>query len=466
MLLWLKYCFDFQNFKKYKETLKNNNFQSKNKEILTIDVLTHSIRDLQTTIDKNSNSSYEQIKNIIDGMKEVNNNKFSELKESTMREFKNLLTSNQTAVNGIKEINEAKFSDLKNSTIQKISELQNSNQTAVNGIKEINEAKFSDLKESTMREFKNLLNSNQTAVNGIKEINEAKFSDLKNSTIQKITELQNSNQNAIKEIKDANSEIKRLSSTLIENNKIRGTFGEVVLENLLINVFGTETSRIWQRQYTFKNNKNTTVDFVIKYPIMNKYIPIDSKFLGLNNETIETIVSNGEVKKEDIKKIIDTTKKQIKDINEKYVKNIIETTEFGIMFIPAEGIYNILLNQPSIFEYAYKNSIFICSPNNIMAILMTLIEITKNININHNLQEIISKISNIKTEYTRLNKRWDDFQKIVKNSLKNMDDISITFKKIEKQSEKIIDLNSFNNNNSDINLLNNVDSNKKTKELI
>ena len=123
---------------------------------------------------------------------------------------------------------------------------------------------------------------------------------------------------------------------ILSNQKQRGILGEIQLENLLSNVLPPE---LFQMEYYFNNRE--AVDAIVK--VGDFIIPIDAKFsLDNYNRMIESddkteIESLEKAFKDDIKKRIDETSKYIR-ISEK-------TTDYAYMFIPADGLYQDLLNS-------------------------------------------------------------------------------------------------------------------------
>ncbi|MEC7876799.1 MAG: DNA recombination protein RmuC [Bacteroidota bacterium] len=149
---------------------------------------------------------------------------------------------------------------------------------------------------------------------------------------------------------------------ILGNQKQRGIFGEIQLENLLSNVLPPE---IFQMQYSFKDGG--IVDAIVK--VNDNIIPIDAKFsLDNYNKMIESSDENEinllEKKfKEDIKSRIDETAK--------YIRPQEKTLDYAFMFIPADGLYQDLLNSrvgslkirsKELVSYAYQKKVMIVSP--------------------------------------------------------------------------------------------------------
>jgi len=123
---------------------------------------------------------------------------------------------------------------------------------------------------------------------------------------------------------------------ILGNQKQRGIFGEIQLENLLANVLPPE---IFRMQYSFNNGE--IVDAIVK--VNEHIIPIDAKFsLDNYNKMIESSdsseIENLEKKfRIDIKSRIDETSK--------YIRPSEKTLDYAFMFIPADGLYQEFIKQ-------------------------------------------------------------------------------------------------------------------------
>ena len=181
--------------------------------------------------------------------------------------------------------------------------------------------------------------------------------------------------NELAKIKGTNEQVLSFANQMkslekiLGNQKQRGIFGEIQLENLLSNVLPPE---IFQMQYSFNNGD--MVDAIIK--VNDNIIPIDAKFsLDNYNRMIESSDEN-EIKllekkfKEDIKSRIDETAK--------YIKPQEKTLDYAFMFIPADGLYQDLLNSRvgslkinsnELVSYAYLKKVMIVSPMSLFPML-------------------------------------------------------------------------------------------------
>jgi DNA recombination protein RmuC len=224
---------------------------------------------------------------------------------------------------------------------------------------------------------------------------------------------------------------------ILGNQKQRGIFGEIQLENLLSNVLPPE---IFQMQYSFKDGG--IVDAIVK--VNNNIIPIDAKFsLDNYNKMIESSDENEinllEKKfKEDIKSRIDETAK--------YIRPQEKTLDYAFMFIPADGLYQDLLNSrvgslkirsKELVSYAYQKKVMIVSPMSLFPMLQITMKALNNLKFEKSIELVIKNVQNLSdhliTYQTYHNKLGNTLNTVVNHYNRTSDE----FKKIDKDVMKI-----------------------------
>ena len=224
---------------------------------------------------------------------------------------------------------------------------------------------------------------------------------------------------------------------ILGNQKQRGILGEIQLENLLSNVLPPE---LFQMEYSFNNNE--AVDAIIK--VGEFIIPIDAKFsLDNYNKMIEsqekTEIETLEKKfKEDIKKRIDETAKYILP-NEK-------TTDYAYMFIPADGLYQDLLNSrvgslqinsKDLVSYAYTKKVMIVSPMSLFPMLQITVKAIHNLKVEKSIEDILKNIEKLSNHLNSYKDAHESLGKTIKTAVNHYNKSSSEFKKIDKDILKI-----------------------------
>ena len=278
-----------------------------------------------------------------------------------------------------------------------------------------------------------------------KEISDFQISS--NSSMQK--QFADSN----KVIKDVTNELAKIKGTneqvlsfanqmkslekILGNQKQRGIFGEIQLENLLSNVLPPE---IFQMQYTF--NSGDIVDAIIK--VNENIIPIDAKFsLDNYNRMIESSDEN-EIKilekkfKEDIKSRIDETAK--------YIKPQEKTLDYAFMFIPADGLYQDLLNSRvgslkinsnELVSYAYLKKVMIVSPMSLFPMLQITMKALNNLKFEKEIDSVIKNVRNLSNHLASYQLYHDKLGNTLKTVVNHYNKSSDEFGKIDKDISRI-----------------------------
>jgi len=309
--------------------------------------------------------------------------------------------------------------------------------------------------------------------NDIKEIRKEVSSNSKESRVEiegklkdislKINEFQKSSKTDMqkqfsesnKVIKDVTAELEKIKGTneqvlnfanqmktlekILGNQKQRGILGEIQLENLLANVLPPE---LFKMQYSFSNRE--TVDAIVK--IGDYIIPIDAKFsLDNYNKMIESD-DKSEIEmlekrfKADIKSRIDETAK--------YIRPTEKTTDYAYMFIPADGLYQDLLNSrvgtlqinsKDLVSYAYTKKVMIVSPMSLFPMLQITVKALHNLKVEKSIDVILNnveKLSNHLNAYSEYHKKLGN---TIKTTVNHYNATSSEFRKIDKDILKISD---------------------------
>lgn len=206
---------------------------------------------------------------------------------------------------------------------------------------------------------------------------------------RKLTELDKTNKN----VGDIAGELKTLQSVL-QNPKQRGVIGEYYLKQILENVLPAGT---FELQY--KLGEGMVVDAVIK--LDDRLLPLDSKFpLENYNRLLEAKEpQRAELTrafKEDVKKRIDETAK--------YIKTGKGTLDQALMFIPSEAIYyDLLANKVGVgkvsgrnlMQYAVEKKVTIVGPSTLSAMLQTIAQGLRSIEIHKDTEKIRKNIEQL-----------------------------------------------------------------------
>jgi len=165
-------------------------------------------------------------------------------------------------------------------------------------------------------------------------------------------------------------------SRVLNNVKTRGTLGEVQLAGLLEQVLTPEQ---YERNVETIPGTNARVDFAVKLPGrrddgMPMWLPIDCKFPRDDYERLLDALDRADKDAVDAacKAIESRLRLEAKSIREKYIASP-HTTDFGILFVPTEGLYAEALRRPGLFESLQRDHrITLAGPTTLLATLTSL----------------------------------------------------------------------------------------------
>lgn len=212
-------------------------------------------------------------------------------------------------------------------------------------------------------------------------------------TIQEITKQLTELERTNKGVSDVAGELKTLQNVL-QNPKQRGVLGEYYLEQILKN---TLPPGAYQLQY--KLGEGLIVDAAII--LDDRVLPVDSKFSLENyNRLIEARPEDrealGKAFKEDLKRRIDETSK--------YILPGKGTLDQALMFIPSEAIYyDLLANKVGVgnvsgrnlMQYASEKKVTIVGPSTLSAMLQTIMQGLRSIEIHKDTEKIRKNIEQL-----------------------------------------------------------------------
>ena len=191
---------------------------------------------------------------------------------------------------------------------------------------------------------------------------------------------------------------------VLSNVKNRGILGEIQLGSILEQILAPEQ---------YEENVQTTsgperVEFAIKLPGDDDgivYLPIDAKFPGDAYNHLMEAYDTGD--KELIaaagKNLETAIKKAAKDIHEKYVEPP-QTTDFGIMFLPFEGLYAEVVRRGMVEDLQRAYKVNIAGPTTMAALLNSLQMGFKTLAIQKHSGKVWDTLAAVKTEFGRFEK--------------------------------------------------------------
>ncbi|MCC7460515.1 MAG: DNA recombination protein RmuC, partial [Proteobacteria bacterium] len=188
---------------------------------------------------------------------------------------------------------------------------------------------------------------------------------------------------------------------VLSNVKTRGVLGEIQLGNILEEMLSPEQ---YEANVKTKKGSNDLVEFAIKFPGSDGdkvYLPVDAKFPMEDYARLQGAYESGDTTmiEASTKSLIQSVKKFAKDIRDKYIDPP-HTTDFGIMFLPVEGLFAEIARQPDMIASLQRDyKITITGPTTMGVILNSFQMGFKTLAIQKRSSEVWKILSSVKNEF-------------------------------------------------------------------
>lgn len=214
---------------------------------------------------------------------------------------------------------------------------------------------------------------------------------------------------------------------VLSNVKMRGGIGEVQLAMLLEQILAPEQ---YEANVKTKASSGDLVEFAIKLPGRDDskapvWLPVDAKFPKDVYEQLQTAYDLADPAQIETaqKNLEGTIRKMAKDISTKYIDPP-NTTDFGIMFLPFEGIYAEVVRKASLLEDLQRNyKIIVTGPTTLAAILNSLQMGFKSLAIQKRSSEVWNVLGAVKKEFENFGGLMQKAQKNIQTGLDQLDDV-------------------------------------------
>ena len=221
---------------------------------------------------------------------------------------------------------------------------------------------------------------------------------------------------------------------VLTNVKARGTWGEVQLENLLEQML---TADQYAKNVATKPGSSERVEFAIRLPGRSGddqpvWLPIDAKFPREDYERLleaedradpaaaETAAKQLEIRIRD----------EAKKIHEKYIAPP-HTTDFGLLFLPIEGLYAEVLRRPGLTDRLQREyRVTVAGPTTLAALLNSLQMGFRTLAIEKRSSEVWQVLGAVKTEFGK-------FGELLARTKKQLDTVSSTLGDAESKTRTI-----------------------------
>ena len=353
--------------------------------------------------------------------RQARDNRF-ELKQSLESMAKSQSDKLEGMISKIDAVNKENRESLVNS----LKDFQQSFDKNVESFNNLQREKFGQLEEKQNK----LVEQTEKKLDQMRETVEEKLqktlSERLGQSFEMVSKQLESVQKGLGEMQNLATDVGGLKKVL-SNVKMRGGLGEVQLSMLLEQILAPDQ---YEQNVKTKQGSTELVEFAIKLPGRDDnqdqvWLPIDAKFPADAYEQLQNAYEVGDVAMVDAaqKNLEIMIKRMAKDISDKYLDPP-NTTDFGIMFLPFEGIYAEVVRKASLLEELQKQyKVIVTGPTTLAAILNSLQMGFRTLALQQRSSEVWKVLGAVKTEFEKFGGLLEKAQKNLHSASDTVDEL-------------------------------------------
>ncbi|HEM5145052.1 TPA: DNA recombination protein RmuC [Streptococcus suis] len=316
---------------------------------------------------------------------------------------------------------------------------------------------LTDIRQELNKSHLETRDATDRRLQAIQESNEKRLEEMRQTVEEKLektlqTRLQASFETVSKQLESVNRGLGEMQTVardvgslnkVLSGTKTRGIMGELQLGQIIEDIL---TPSQYEREFATVSGSNERVEYAVKLPGRTEgdyiYLPIDSKFPLADYYRLEDAYESGDKDQIDFhrKNLLAAIKRFAKDIQSKYL-NPPETTNFGVLFLPTEGLYSEVVRNPIFFdELRRQENIVVAGPTTLSALLNSLSVGFKTLNIQRSADDISKVLGNVKLEFGKFSDLLLKAQKQLNQASSNIDKLLTTRTNAIERSLRTIDL--------------------------
>ncbi|MBV1944342.1 DNA recombination protein RmuC [Streptococcus parasuis] len=316
---------------------------------------------------------------------------------------------------------------------------------------------LTDIRQELNKSHLETRDATDRRLQAIQESNEKRLEEMRQTVEEKLektlqTRLQASFETVSKQLESVNRGLGEMQTVardvgslnkVLSGTKTRGIMGELQLGQIIEDIL---TPSQYEREFATVSGSSERVEYAVKLPGQTEgdyiYLPIDSKFPLADYYRLEDAYESGDKDQIDLhrKNLLAAIKRFAKDIQSKYL-NPPETTNFGVLFLPTEGLYSEVVRNPIFFDdLRRQENIVIAGPTTLSALLNSLSVGFKTLNIQRSADDISKVLGNVKLEFGKFSDLLLKAQKQLNQASSNIDKLLTTRTNAIERSLRAIDL--------------------------
>jgi DNA recombination protein RmuC len=224
---------------------------------------------------------------------------------------------------------------------------------------------------------------------------------------------------------------------VLANVKVRGTWGEVQLGSLLEQMLAPDQ---YAANVATRKDSGERVEFAVRLPGPEEYaeevlLPIDAKFPVEDYQRLVEASERGDpaAVEEASKRLEERIRTSAWEIHDKYL-NPPRTTDFGILFLPTEGLYAEVVRRTGLVESLQREcKVSVAGPSTLAALLNSLQMGFRTLAIQKRSSEVWQVLGAVKAEFGKFGEVLSKVEKKLNEATNTLQDVGKRRRAIEKK---------------------------------
>ena len=311
---------------------------------------------------------------------------------------------------------------------------------------------ISEMVNSQNENFERVRSTIETQLKNIQESNEHKLDQMRQTVDEKlqdtlekrlgesfklVSERLEAVQRGLGEMQTLATGVGDLKKVLT-NVKVRGTWGEAQLGNLLDQFLSPEQ---FEKNVDPQKGGSERVEYAIKLPGNNKdsdnpvYLPIDSKFPTEDFQKLLEAQEQADPERvEEYSKALENRiKSEAKEIRDKYINPPV-TTDFAIMFLPTESLFAEVLRRSEVAGFIQREyRVIVTGPTTCAALLNSLQIGFRTLAVEKRSSEIWKVLSAVRSEFGKFGDILSRVKKQLTSASNTIDQTEVRTRVMERK---------------------------------
>lgn len=232
---------------------------------------------------------------------------------------------------------------------------------------------------------------------------------------------------------------------VLTNVKTRGTFGEIQLGALLEQILSPGQ---YATNVETRGGSGQRVEFALKLPGRDGtpdgmvWLPLDAKFPQEDYLRLVQAQETGDIAaaNEAARLLERAIRESARNIRDKYLDPP-HTTDFGVMFLPTEGLYAEVLRRPGLFEALQREfKVMAAGPTTLAALLNSLQLGFRTLAIEKRSAEVWNLLGAVRTEFHKFGDVLDKTRKKIQEAGNHIDAAAVRTRAIERKLKGVQEL--------------------------